>query len=230
MRDATIREPSRRVVRVGGVLLSLWIAGCAGVEHPPAGSGAPEAAPAIPEAPVARAVPETAPSPPLAATPSPAPEAPVAVPPQVPPRKPSDAPSKPPAARPPTKAPGASATAAIPAPSASPASDVSPPRPPQAPTLDLKALVERLRETKAIGIFTKLALKNQVDDLLDRFREHYATPVKASVADLRPPYDRLLLKVLAAVQDDDPDLARAIVDSREPIWDILADPARFATI
>jgi hypothetical protein len=79
-------------------------------------------------------------------------------------------------------------------------------------------------------MFTKLALKNQVDDLLDRFREHYATQVKTPVAELRPPYDRLLLKVLAAVQDDDPGLARAIVDSREPIWDILADPARFATI
>jgi hypothetical protein len=107
---------------------------------------------------------------------------------------------------------------------------VSPARQPAAPPLDLKTLVERLRETRAIGMFTKLALKNQVDDLLDRFREHYASQVNTPPAELRPPYDRLLLKVLAAVQDEDPDLARAIVDSREPIWDILADPVRFATI
>jgi hypothetical protein len=163
----------------------------------------------------------------------------VAGPAEAPLKNPSNAPSTPPASRPPTKATGGSKTgaaAAIPAPSAPsvptapPASAVSPPTRPVAPPLDLKALVARLRETKAIGMFTKLALKNQVDDLLDRFREHYATQVKASVAELRPPYDRLLLKVLAAVQDEDPDLARAIVDSREPIWEILADPARFATI
>ena len=32
--------------------------------------------------------------------------------------------------------------------------------------LDLKALEQRLRNTKAIGILTKITLKNQVDDLL----------------------------------------------------------------
>ena len=79
-------------------------------------------------------------------------------------------------------------------------------------------------------MFTKIALKNQVEDLLDQFREYYAGKVKTSLAELRPPYDRLLLKVLALLQDEDPDLARAIVDSREPMWNILADPARFATL
>jgi hypothetical protein len=137
----------------------------------------------------------------------------------------------PPAARPPgTKAPGASSTpasAAIPPP---PVSEASPQKKPAAPPLDLKALEARLRETEAIGMFTKIALKNQVDDLLDRFREHYASQVKTSIAELRASYDRLLLKLLAALQDEDPDLARAIADSREPIWDILADPARFATL
>jgi hypothetical protein len=40
----------------------------------------------------------------------------------------------------------------------------------------------------------------------------------------------LLLKVLALLQDTDPPLAGAIVASREAIWGILADPAKFATI
>ncbi len=39
---------------------------------------------------------------------------------------------------------------------------------PAAP-LDLNLLETRLRETKAIGVFTELSLKNQVDDLLARF-------------------------------------------------------------
>src|SRR5580692_12216159 len=37
---------------------------------------------------------------------------------------------------------------------------------PGVPPLDLGLLRQRLRETKAIGVFTKLSLKNQVDDLL----------------------------------------------------------------
>lgn len=233
MMGPTARDESRSAVHVAGVLLSLLMTGCAGVDHPPPGNGAAEAVPAQAESTAVRAAPEKPATPPAAAAPLPAPKALVAGPPKAPPRKPSDAPSTPPAARPAAKATGASATAAaaaLPTPASPPAPDVSAPKQAAAPPLDLKALVERLRETKAIGMFTKLALKNQVDDLLDRFREHYATQVKTSVAELRPPYDRLLLKVLAAVQDDDPDLARAIVDSREPIWDILADPARFATI
>src|SRR5262249_31032276 len=42
-----------------------------------------------------------------------------------------------------------------------------------ATTLDLGSLEKRLRETTAIGVFTKLSLKNQVDDLLDEFREFH---------------------------------------------------------
>ncbi len=237
MMGPTAKDKTRFAVRVSGVLVSLLMTGCAGVAPPAHGSGAPETGPALAEAPVVRAAPETPAAPSGAATQQPAPDALAASPPEAPPKKPSNAPSTAPAAKPATKATGGSATAAaIPAPSppsapsAPPASAVSPPKPPAAPPLDLKALVARLRETKAIGMFTKLALKNQVDDLLDRFREHYASQARASVTELRPPYDRLLLKVLAAVQDEDPDLARAIVDSREPIWNILADPARFATI
>src|SRR5262245_13309023 len=40
-------------------------------------------------------------------------------------------------------------------------------------TLDLVSLESRLKGTKAIGVFTKLALKNQVDDLLEQFREFH---------------------------------------------------------
>lgn len=98
------------------------------------------------------------------------------------------------------------------------------------PPLNLKSLETRLKETKAIGVFTKLALKNQVDDLLNQFRAYYQGRQKISLAELRRGYDRLLLKVLALLQDTDPPLAGAIVASREAIWNILADPAKFATV
>jgi hypothetical protein len=98
------------------------------------------------------------------------------------------------------------------------------------PPLDVAALKARLRDTDAIGVFTKLALKNQVDDLLQRFRAHYQSGQKTSVASLRQPYDMLVLKVLALVQDSDPSLARTISGSREAIWGILADPEKFNSV
>jgi len=100
----------------------------------------------------------------------------------------------------------------------------------QEPPLDVAALKARLRDTKAIGMFTKLALKNQVDDLLKQFRAHYLSGRNTSVAALRQPYDMLVLKVLALIQDSDPSLARTILGSREAIWGILSDPERFNAV
>jgi len=106
----------------------------------------------------------------------------------------------------------------------------SPAKPQASPPLDLKSLETRLKETKAIGVFTKLTLKNQVDDLLNQFRAFYQGRLKSTLAQLRQSYDRLLLKVLALLQDADPPLAQAIVASREAIWGILADPVKFTTL
>jgi hypothetical protein len=98
------------------------------------------------------------------------------------------------------------------------------------PQLDLAALESRLRETDAIGVFTKLTLKNQVDDLLDRFRAFYEGRLEVPLAELRQPYDLLLLKTMTVVQDGDPALASAIASSREAIWEILADPHKFKAL
>jgi hypothetical protein len=91
-------------------------------------------------------------------------------------------------------------------------------------------LEQRLRETRAIGVFSKLSLKNQVDDLLNAFRALYRGPDKHPTVELRQRYDQLLLKVLTLLQDGDPPLAAAISSSREAIWGILADPDKFAKI
>lgn len=114
--------------------------------------------------------------------------------------------------------------------SAPPAPTKQIPKKETAPSLDLKSLEKRLRETSAIGTFTKLALKNQVDDLLDQFRAHYEGREKTTLAELRQPYDLLLLKLLSLLQDSDPPLARDIVASREAIWSILADRNKFNSL
>jgi len=96
--------------------------------------------------------------------------------------------------------------------------------------LDLPALRLRLRETTAIGMFAKLALRSQMDDLLEQFRTYYRSGQTSGVAWLRPPYDSLVLRVILVVQDGDPSLARLVLGSREAIWDILADPKKFESI
>ena len=101
---------------------------------------------------------------------------------------------------------------------------------PAAPALDLNALKEQLKETKAIGVFTKISLKNQVDDLLQQFRDHYQGKAKVTMTQLRRSYDLLMMKVLSLLQDADQKLASAIVSSRETIWGLLADPKKFATL
>jgi hypothetical protein len=101
---------------------------------------------------------------------------------------------------------------------------------PAAPPLDIKTLEKRLKDTNAIGVFTKLTLKNQVDDLLTQVKamhEGKRTPTQAQV---RQAYDLLLMKVLSLLQDGDPPLANTVAASREPLWGLLADPVKFASI
>jgi hypothetical protein len=79
-------------------------------------------------------------------------------------------------------------------------------------------------------VFTKLSLKNQVDELLEQFRTFHQRRDKAALAKLRQQYDLLLLKVLALLQDKDSALARDIATSREALRNLLADPAKFENL
>lgn len=101
---------------------------------------------------------------------------------------------------------------------------------PVSTALDLTSLEQRLRDTHAIGLFTKLSLKNQVDDLLQQFRAFHTGQSKPMLAELRQKYELLLLKVVSLLQDGDPPLAAAVSSSREAIWGILTDPEKFSKI
>ena len=245
MVDRTGMSPTARTALA---LCCLLAAGCAAVKHagptepvpsiPPATSSpvlgsreeiAPEAAPAAAEAPTPRATPAPAPAtqPERPAQSAPAPRAAVS-------KAPATAlPATPVApARPPPKPPPKAAAVVAAAPAAAPqvvpkaATAAAAPQPSAAP-LDLKSLEARLRQTRAIGVLTKLSLKNQVDDLVGRFRAYHQQRGTGTLADLRRNYDMLLLKVLSLLQDSDPALARDIVKSRAAIWEILADPKKF---
>ena len=124
------------------------------------------------------------------------------------------------APKPTTRPAPSAATPAKPAPAPAPTA--------AAPALDLKALEERLKGTDAIGVLTKLSLKNQVDDLVTRFRAFHAGSRPPTLAELRPAFDLLLMKVMSLLQDKDAALARDIHASREALWAVLADAGKLA--
>jgi len=190
--------------RIAGILLAGLMTGCAGVPSTSLGPPAQEAA---------------APAPPVS---------PASVPGKSEPKAP-----------PPAKAPAASKASAAPAAVprepvvAARKSEAAPPvaaKPQAPPPLDLKSLEQRLKDTNAIGVLTKLSLKNQVDDLLEQFRDYYQGRIKTTLAELRRPYELLLMKALSLLQDGDPALAKAIHASREAIWAILSDRDKFSKL
>jgi hypothetical protein len=190
--------------RIAGILLAGLMTGCAGLSSTPPGPPAGVAvASAPPVSSTAASGKSESQAPPLAKAPaaSKAPAAPAAVP-----HEPVVA------ARKSETAPPVAAKPAAPSP------------------LDLKSLEQRLKETNAIGVLTKLSLKNQVDDLLEQFREYYQGRLKTTLAELRRPYELLLMKALSLLQDGDPALAKAIHASREAIWAILSDRDKFSKL
>ena len=137
--------------------------------------------------------------------------------PKSPPPDTSKSPAKPEATKPAAKpaAPQA-AKATTPSTTAAPVAAKAPP-------LDLRSLEQKLKDTHAIGVMTKLALKNQVDDLVAQFRAFHEGHRPPTLAELRHPFELLLMKVLSLLQDQDPALASQINASREAIWGLLSD-------
>jgi hypothetical protein len=221
-----------RAARIGGFFL-LLMGGCGGVKPAPPGeypqTGSTQAGPVAAAPTVAPSVTPPSPPPPTVATQSPTATL-----------EPATRPPAPSTSVPAGKSVAKAGAPAAKAPAKAPTPAAQPPKKDvvaqaagtqkSAPTLDLTSLETRLKETDAIGVMTKIALKNQVDDLLDQFRAFYAGKLKTTLAELRRPYDLLVLKVLSLLQDSDPSLAAAIVASREAIWGILSDPHKFATI
>jgi hypothetical protein len=104
----------------------------------------------------------------------------------------------------------------------------TPPPVATAPPLDLKGLEQRLKESDAIGVMTKLSLKNQVDDLVAQFRTYHQGHRPPTLPELRRPFELLLMKVLSLLQDKDAALARDINASRDAIWRVLSDRDKLA--
>ena len=165
---------SVRAVRILAFALPLLAVSCAGVE-PSAPAVSPQVA--VPQAATGAVVPgETTAAPPNL----PPPTMPPAVAAVVAPAPPAAQPTVPanvqpakvvePTAKAVAKAPGSPVPGAEPPKKEGVAPEVAQQK---TPPLDLASLEQRLKDTKAIGVLTKISLKNQVDDLLSQFRAFY---------------------------------------------------------
>ncbi|MEM7405443.1 MAG: hypothetical protein AAF458_09140 [Pseudomonadota bacterium] len=124
------------------------------------------------------------------------------------------------------------ATASAASPASQPVAKADEPTPGAEPltAISLEELEARLVDTDAIGFFTKLELKSQLDDLTERFREFHDAADSDELPQLREEFNGLLLKLLTLLQDEDPDLHRDLARARPQIWRTFSDPVLFAKL
>lgn len=92
-----------------------------------------------------------------------------------------------------------------------------------AAAIDMETLTSRLKETKAIGFFTKLAIRNDVSDLMDDVKRYRKKSMLATkMKEIRESFEGLLMKIVALL-DDDPELSRDLYVGRESIWKSLLE-------
>ncbi len=89
-----------------------------------------------------------------------------------------------------------------------------------AKAFNMDVLIERLKKTDAIGMFTKLALRSNVLDLMGMIKAYHRHVSKYSLKALRARFDGLILTVLALLNGD-PKLSRDISLGRNQIWNSL---------
>jgi hypothetical protein len=198
------------------LVVACWLAACAHAppkeSHPPATSAPP--------APAAPAVSPAVSPPPGSFVPVPRADNP-----PVEQKSPSPVPAPPAPSKPAKRTAGATKPPIAPA-AAAPTPAAKPPQ----PQLDFKAMEQRLRDTSAIGVFTKLSIKNQVDDLLKAFRGYHSGKIPPTLDELHQRFDGLLLKVVTLIQNDDATLASSISASRGAIWERLSNKESFESI
>jgi hypothetical protein len=94
--------------------------------------------------------------------------------------------------------------------------------------MDLQELEKRVRATRAMSVFQKLELQKEVNELVAQFRQAHSGRY-TEVSSLRRPYERLIASIQSRLGRD-PQLAGEISASREAIWGVLTDRAKFASI
>ncbi len=87
-------------------------------------------------------------------------------------------------------------------------------------------LTNRLRHTKAIGVFTKLSIKKHVDKFVDDFHAYQQGRAPTGLGQLRQSFNHLVHWIASLVRPRDPRLSSDIQGARELLWGALTGRAR----
>lgn len=89
--------------------------------------------------------------------------------------------------------------------------------------LDIDQLITRLKETKAIGVLTKLALKGDVNKIVRQTAQHSKNQASQELSELRERFEGLVLKTIALLGEKDPILAQDIYQARHFVWQSMLE-------
>ena len=93
--------------------------------------------------------------------------------------------------------------------------------------VDLKLLADMLAKTKAVGLFTKLSLKKDINNVLKRLNQFHDGKSNFTLEQLEEQYNLLLMKIAIHLQDNDLALHRHLCNAWLVIWEDLRDFDRF---
>jgi len=95
---------------------------------------------------------------------------------------------------------------------------------------DLDSVISKVTSSKALGFFTKLSLKRDIDRFLENVKKYHDGTGDLTLNELRERYDALVHNLISLVQDKDEELVRSIDEGRDTLWAMLADEKKFATL
>ena len=94
-------------------------------------------------------------------------------------------------------------------------------------SLELESLERRIRESSSLGLFDKLSIKSEVDELIHAISNYHQGKRDVTLNALRVRFEELLSRVTKLLKNDVA-LRRDLASSREALWKMLLDPVRFA--
>ncbi|MDH3692248.1 MAG: hypothetical protein OEU36_22670 [Gammaproteobacteria bacterium] len=89
--------------------------------------------------------------------------------------------------------------------------------------LNIDQLIERIKQTKAIGFLTKLALKGDVEQIIRQVTEYSGQRADQELLQVRQQFEGLVLKAITLLGEKDPGLAQDIYKARHFVWQSMLE-------
>jgi hypothetical protein len=94
----------------------------------------------------------------------------------------------------------------------------------------VQELLDRFASTKAVGVFTKLSIKNNVTRLSSDYGAYHKGNRPPNLEELKERYDLMIKEMMVLVQNKDPELAKDLYASRTVLYTYLADPDKYIAL